>query len=122
MKENNIKIVKIEVGMPPVEKEIPNTLEVLQAEVGGLIQCVYLDDGYLAIVNEEGKINGMEMNRRLGNDIICGPFFICADNNDGEFSSLTEEQMKKAKLYFADIPEFAEHEIGAEPKMTLHFY
>lgn len=51
--------------MFPVEKEIPNTLDALQEEVGGLIECVYLDD----VVNEEGKLIGMEPNRRLGSNI-----------------------------------------------------
>jgi hypothetical protein len=46
-----IKVVKIDVGRMPVEKDIPNTLEALQAEVGGLIECVYLEDGCIAVVN-----------------------------------------------------------------------
>lgn len=74
MKESMLKVVKVEVGEPPRVKEILNELAALQAEVGGLIECVYLEDGCLAIINEEGKINGMEPNRRIGNDIICGPF------------------------------------------------
>lgn len=69
MTGNKIKVVKMDVGKPPVVKEIENTLAALQAEVGGLIECVYLDNGCLAVVNEEGKLNGMEPNRRLGSDI-----------------------------------------------------
>ena len=40
-----ITVLKIEVGEPPEIKEIPNELSSLQHEVGGLIECVYLDDG-----------------------------------------------------------------------------
>ena len=76
MKENMIKVVKVEVGQPPVIKEIENTLTGLQKEVEGNIECVYLNDGCIAVVNEEGKLNGMQPNRRIGADIICGPFFI----------------------------------------------
>ena len=75
MKENMIKVVKIEVGQPPVAKEMENTLKGIQAEVGGLMECIYLDDGCIAVVNEEGKINGMQPNRRIGADIICGLSF-----------------------------------------------
>ena len=74
MKENMITVLKIEVGEPPEIKEISNELSSLQYEVGGLIECVYLDDDSIAVVNEEGKLNGMDPNRRLGADIICGPF------------------------------------------------
>ncbi|MFQ8981442.1 MAG: DUF3846 domain-containing protein [Waltera sp.] len=72
-----IKILKIEEGKAPFVKEIANELKDCQAEVGGLIDCVCFEDGCLAVVNDEGKINGMKPNRRNGNDIICGPFFIC---------------------------------------------
>ncbi|HEX3028602.1 MAG TPA: DUF3846 domain-containing protein, partial [Clostridia bacterium] len=48
----------------------------------GLFECVYLDDNCIAVVNEEGKINGMVLNRRIGNDIIAGPFFICGATSD----------------------------------------
>ncbi len=59
MKENSIRILKMDVGKAPVVKEIENTLSALQAEVGGLIETIYLGADCLAVVNEEGKLNGM---------------------------------------------------------------
>ncbi|WP_312354202.1 DUF3846 domain-containing protein [Aminipila sp.] len=119
MTGNKIKVVKMDVGKPPVMKEIENTLEALQAEVGGLIECVYLDGGCLAVVNEEGKLNGMEPNRRLGSDIICGPFFICGDSDDGEFVSLDDKQVEQYTQMFSDIPAFTGEEPELEPRMTF---
>ena len=119
MKESMLKVVKVEVGEPPRVKEILNELAALQAEVGGLIECVYLEDGCLAIINEEGKINGMEPNRRIGNDIICGPFFLCGDTPDGEFTSLNEEQIQKYTQQFSDVPTFTGEELELEPRMTF---
>ena len=78
--DNKIRVLKIEPGKMPYEKEMVNDLEGIQAEVGGFFECVYLEDGCIAVVNEEGKLNGMELNRRIGNDIIAGPFFICLLN------------------------------------------
>lgn len=118
MKENMIKVVKIEVGQPPVVKEIENTLDGLQKEVEGNIECVYLDDGCIAVINEEGKINGMEPNRRLGADIICGPFFICGD--DGEnFGSLYNEKIEKYSQQFAETPQFTGKEPELEPRCEV---
>ena len=119
MKENMITVLKIEVGEPPEIKEIPNELSCLQNEVGGLIECVYLDDGSIAVCNEEGKLNGMEPNRRLGADIICGPFFICGDTLDGDFASLSEEQIQKYSEKFAEIQAFTGEEPELEPRIEV---
>lgn len=48
--------------------------------VEGLFDCLYLDNNCILVCNGEGKINGMELNRRVGNDIIAGPFFIVGDS------------------------------------------
>ncbi|KAF5058867.1 hypothetical protein DSECCO2_342120 [anaerobic digester metagenome] len=119
MKENKIKVVKMDVGKSPAVKEIDNTLGALQTEVGGLIECVYLDDGCIAVVNEEGKLNGMEPNRRLGSDIICGPFFVCGDSEDGEFVSLDNKQVEEYMQMFSDVPIFAGEEPELKPRMTF---
>lgn len=118
-KEKSIKVLKIEPGEMPYEKEIQNNLEGIQAEVEGMFECVYLNDNCIAVVNEEGKINGMELNRRMGNDIIAGPFFICGDSEEGEFVSLTDEQINKFMAEYKKIPEFTGYEPEAQPRMTF---
>lgn len=87
----------------PKEIEFENTLEDKQRLVGGYIECVYpeKDDGVIFICNEEGKINGMKYNRDIGYDIIYGPFLILGDDYDnGDFKSLTEDQILKYKMRF----------------------
>ena len=75
-----MRILKIEPGKPAYEKEIENTLDSIQGEVGGgIFQVLYMDDGAILCYNDEGKLLGMEMNRRLYDDIICGPFFMVGD-------------------------------------------
>ena len=89
-----MRILKVEPGQVPYEKEISNTLESIQAEVGsGLFQPLYVGEGIVLCCNEEGKLNGMEPNRRLGNDIVCGPFFLVGDSESGDFVSLTDDQL-----------------------------
>ena len=87
----------------PEEIEIENTLEAKQHLVGGYIECVYPvnDDSVVFICNEEGKINRMKLNRDIGYDIIAGPFIILGDDyENGDFKSLTEDQIMKYKMRF----------------------
>ena len=51
---------------PPRRVEIENSLESMQAVVGGLIQAVYPFDEPVALVcNDEGKLLGLPLNRCL---------------------------------------------------------
>ena len=116
MKQENIKILKVETGKEPYVKEIENTLNRLQKEVGGLIQVVDLGENCLAIINEEGKLNGSLPNRWLGNhDIICGDFFICGDGGE-DFISLSDKQIELCSNHFKDIPDFKGDEQELEPR------
>lgn len=99
---------------PPRRVEIENSLESMQAVVGGLIQAVYPFDEPVALVcNDEGKLLGLPLNRCLrleGSgaiyDVIAGTFFLCAAPPDSEhFESLTEEQLARYTERFRN-PEF----------------
>ena len=119
MSENKIKVLKIEPGQAPQVREIGNDLASLQAQVGGLIECISFPNGCVAVCNEEGKLNGMPPNRRLGADIICGPFFVCDTTRDGNFTSLGKSKIAEYSQLFADIPEFTGQEPELEPGFTF---
>ena len=54
---NQYRVVHVEPGKPAVEKKIGTKLEDLQAEVGGLIECIYCHrDGTLIVANDEAKL------------------------------------------------------------------
>lgn len=100
-----LKCLLVEPYKLPVEIEIENTLEAKQHLVGGYIECVYPtnDDSVVFVCNEEGKINGMPLNRDIGHDIIAGPFLILGDDYDnGDFKSLNDNQMLKYKIRFGE--------------------
>ena len=61
----------------------------------------------------------MQPNRRNGADIICGPFFICGDTPDGDFISLTEQQIEEYTRRFGGIEQFTGQEPELEPHMTI---
>lgn len=90
---------------------ITNTLTSLQQIVGGYIEAVYpFDDPVAIICNEEGKINGLELNRALRDesgrifDILAGTFLVVG-LGDEDFASLsTEHQEKYHKLFeFSEV-------------------
>ena len=118
-----MRILKVEPGQVPYEKEISNTLESIQAEVGGgLFQPLYVGEGIVLCCNEEGKLNGMEPNRRLGNDIVCGPFLLVGDSETGNFVSLTDDQLALGMETFAEPEQFTGDEPELEPWMEFYTF
>lgn len=98
-----INVLIVEPNKLPYEKEIPNTLESKQEIVGGLIECTGIieDKDVVIICNEEGKLLNLPFNRDIGHDIIAGTFIIAGDDYiNGDFKSLTKEQIKKYKEKF----------------------
>ena len=92
--------------------EIEDSLEAMQAVVGGLIQeYMPWEDEVALIVNEEGKMIGLPLNRGIRNekgrlqDIVAGDFFICYAPIESErFLSMPPDLEKKYKEMF-DLPE-----------------
>ena len=109
-----ITVVILEPGEMARVGTIEATLGGMQDFVGGYIEACYPFEEEVCIVcNEEGKINGLPLNRAIyaeedtGKspvekqilDIIAGPCFIC-DCSGENFGSLTDEQAKKYTKMF----------------------
>ena len=102
-----MNVLIVEPGKAPREAEIGNGLEALQETVGGYIEAVYpYEDPVALVCNEEGKLIGLPLNRKLeDHDIIAGTFFICGLNEDN-FDSLPPNLMEKYKEKFAQPEQF----------------
>ena len=120
-KEPEITVLKVEPGKEPEEVTIPNTLEAMQEMVGGFIEIVYLDDVCL-VCNEEGKLMGLEGNRRVVRDIISGTFFLAGDTDYGEFCSLTQKQLNQFSQRFAQPETFRPEELENAFWMEFHTF
>lgn len=74
-------------------RNIPNDLPAYQALVGGYIETAPIGHGLLAIVNEEGAINGMPANRAL--PYLHGPVVVvhCMPG-DENWSGLHKDEIK----------------------------
>ena len=89
--------------------EIDDTLEAMQAVVGGDIEeYMPFEDEVAIICNEEGKVNGLTPNRavyeensREMQDIICGKFFVAyAPFEVEKFQSLPPDLAEKYREKF----------------------
>lgn len=118
MKENVIKVLKVAPHEVPEVIYLENKLEVLQTAVSigatyrGLIEIISLDRESCIVCNEEGKLIGLEPNRRLGSDILCGVFYITGQTEDGDLASLPEHLIKRYSAYFATPQDIPEEEVG----------
>ena len=109
-----MKVVICEPGQYARIAEIEPTLKAEQEIVGGLIDCVYPwpNDMAALVCNDEGKLNGLPLNRALEDyDVIAGTFFICGISGEN-FCSLTEEQTARYLQKFHDPEVFTQTPFG----------
>ena len=109
--QNEIKVLMVEPHKNPTVTTIKNKLENLQEAVGGLIEIIDIEDNVCILCNEEGKLIGLEGNRKLGDDILVGIFFVCGSNDEGELTSLTDSQLEKYIKFFWQPQTFTQGEI-----------
>lgn len=101
-----MKVLIVEPMKPCRTQEIPDTLEAMQAIVGGDIEAVYpFREPVAVICNAEGKGLNLPYNRPLTDerglpyDIVCGTFFLAGLGAEN-FVSLTEEQIQRYKSLY----------------------
>lgn len=80
-------------GQPTVIQEVENSLKALQELVGGYIEPVCLPGGICMIVNEEGKLLGLEPNFPLERDLIVGTAVFVGVDGD-QFCGLSPAQQE----------------------------
>ena len=103
-----MRVLIVEPGCAPYEKEIAPSLAQMQAIVGGTIQAIHpFAEPVALICNDEAKLLGMPLNRALYDgegriyDVVAGTFFLCGVSPDSsEFASLEDAQIQRFKRRF----------------------
>jgi len=125
MKQKKIAVLMVEPGKEPVRTELTNTLEALQEAVSidaperGLIELIGIAPGILLLCNEEGKLLDLEPNRRVGDDIITGVFYVVSEDGEGNLASLSEEDFRFYEQRFHEAEFISEDELAAIPLMRF---
>ena len=119
-----MKVVMVEPNKPAYITEIEHSLKGMKEAVGGLIEPIYYLDEPRAVMvgNEEAKLIGLEGNRRFGDRIVAGPFFICGEimTEDGmDFCSLSDELCEKYVQKFAVPESISQDEVEQDMGFTL---
>ena len=79
----DVKVIVKHPDKDPEELVIPNELEAFQRLVGGYIETLPIAADMLAIVNEEGKLRGLEPNMIVNGELLVGPVvFAGVDGED----------------------------------------
>lgn len=106
--EKIMTVLVVSPGEKPSVETIPIGLESLQQQVGGYIEAINPFEEPVGIVcNEEGKINGLQLNRALRDDensiydIVSGTFLVVGLGEE-DFCSLTPEQIEKYSEHFSE--------------------
>ena len=109
-----IDVIMVEPMKPPRMVTLNDNLESMQEAVGGWIEeYMPFTDEVALICNEEGKMNGMPLNRAIYGedgrllDVIAGPFFIAYAPIESEnFLSLPEDLKQKYMQEFKQPQDF----------------
>lgn len=89
-----MRVILKEPGKSAEARDIENNLETLQSLVGGWIEHVPFIDGVGLIINEEGKLRGMQPNFEYGWDAVVGPAIFVGEA-DEDFTDIAESGEKK---------------------------
>lgn len=116
-----LTVVMVEPNKAPYVAKLKNELPALQKAVGGLIEIIDNNDGTLIICNEDGKLQGLEGNRRIGDgtSIIAGTFFAVGDGGEN-FKSLTESEVVKYMDRFKEPEDISEDEVESDIGITFY--
>jgi len=87
-----IRVIVKEPGGEFTVRMIPNTLEYHQKLVGGYIETVSIGQGILLVCNEEGIMQDLPKNIRVGHAIIRGTIFFCKVRG-AKFASLSDSEI-----------------------------
>ena len=116
-KAKEIRVLMVEPGEKPKEALLHTDLDSLQKAVSigceeqCLIEIVPIGKKCSILCNEEGKLIGLRGNRRIGNDVIAGVFYVVGDTQSGGLRSLSDEEFEHWYHVFEEPEYYTDTEV-----------
>ena len=116
-KAKEIRVLMVEPGEKPKETLLTTDLDSLQKAVSigcdeqGLIEIIPISRRCSMLCHECGKLIGLPGNRRIGNDIVAGVFYIFGDTTSGNMRSLTDEEFEHWYHVFEEPEYYTDTEV-----------
>ncbi len=95
-----MKVIWKKAGEPPREAAVENSLEALQAAVGGPIETVSLAADLCIVCNEEGRLQRLPYNCSIGGLGLVGDILLVGVNGD-EFDDVPGDTEDLCRIVFA---------------------
>jgi len=117
-KDTFIDALMVEPGGRPQKVSIINDIESFEILVSDDVrfptdvEFFKLEDHVCLFRNPEGALLSLPGNRRVGDEIIAGTFFVVGLNNNDETCSLSEEAFEKYRKRFWKIEKFTDKEVA----------
>ena len=125
MRQNKIKVLKVEPMETPKICYIEPSMKYFEKAVNegvvvkGAVEAKKLEKNLYAVFNKDRFLANLTPNRRIGDDIIAGVFFIVATDKNKLPISLTEEQVTKYAIRFWNFEVFDEMDVAEANINTL---
>lgn len=103
----------------PYIENIKNVPEAYKSIVEGDYANQYLDKRTVLVQNSKDKELEFVPNRHIGNDIICGTFFVAGDAGDGTYASISNEQIQYYYNRYCEPEVISQQEV--KENLTLGF-
>lgn len=126
MNNQKIKILMIEPMKPPkvyfvkpTMKKLGDLVDVTAIRHGGM-EAKRLEKGVYALFNKDRFLSNLPPNRKICDDILCGTIVVLGGNEDYVPVSLTDEQVLKYALRFANAETFDDIDV-TEANLNLFY-
>lgn len=98
--DDRMKVIWKKAGQPPYEAEMENSLEALQAAVGGPCETVSLTEDLCIVCNEEGRLRRLPYNCSIGGLGLVGDILLVGVNGE-EFDDIPGDAEDICRVVFA---------------------
>ena len=115
--KKSVTVLKLSPGKEPVISQLKPTIKAFRKAISiescgmGTPCAKEIEFGIYVLYNKDGYIWDLPSNRRIGDEIICGTFFVVGIDKSYFPRSLTEDEVQKYSHIFARAEYYSDFDI-----------